>query len=184
MARIAIALANGFEDSEFQVPCDRLRAAGHEIVIVGTAQGEKIRGKHGRVTATVDVAAEGIAAAGIDALVIPGGHSPERLRRDQSIVALVRAVGKGTKLIAAICHGPLLLIAADLVRGRTLTSWPAVRPAIERAGATWLDQAVVVDGHLVTSRKPADLEQFCAAILERLPEAAHDTRARDRTRFP
>lgn len=170
MGRIAIALADGFEDSEFQVPCDRLRAAGHEIIIVGTAQGAKLRGKRGRVTTTVEAAAADIDLAAIAALVIPGGRSPERLRHDPHMLALVRALGRGRTLIAAICHGPLLLIEADLVRGRTLTSWPGVRPELERAGATWIDRAVVVDGNLVTARKPADLEQFCAAILERLPE--------------
>ena len=95
-----------------------------------------------------------------DALVIPGGHSPDTLRMDEDLVGFIRRFGESGRPIAAICHGPQLLIEADLVRGRTVTSWPSIRKDLENAGARWVDREVVVDGNLVTSRKPDDLPAF------------------------
>src|SRR5689334_24281649 len=103
-------------------------------------------------------------------LLIPGGHSPDHLRMDESVVRFVRRFWETGKPVAAICHGPQLLIDADVVRGVTLTSWPSVRKDLENAGARWVDQPVVEDGRLITSRKPADLDAFCAAVLGRLSQ--------------
>ena len=166
--RVAMPIAAGFQDSEFTVPYERLRAAGHEITLIGSKPGESLEGKRGEATAVAETTAEELQVEDFDALVIPGGHSPDRLRLDQALVRFTRAFCESGKPVAAICHGPQLLIEADAVGGRTLTSWPSVRKDLENAGATWVDEEVVVHGNLITSRKPADLEAFCAVLEERL----------------
>jgi protease I len=168
MAKIAMPLASGFEDSEFAVPYERLREAGHEVTVLGSKQGEVIRGKGGRVSATVEATAGSVDPAQFDALVIPGGYSPDHLRLDAAMVSFVRHFMDAGKLVAAVCHGPQLLIEAEVVRGRKLTSWPSVRKDLENAGAGWVDEEVVEDGNLITSRKPEDLDAFCEAIAAQL----------------
>jgi protease I len=168
MTRIAVLLANDFEDSEFSVPRERLIRAGHTLVLVGRRAGETVRGKHGQVEATVQQAADGLSTDGFGALLIPGGHSPEALRSDEGVVDFVRRFARTGRPIAAVCHGPQLLIEAGLVRDRTLTSWPSVRDELIDAGARWEDREVVVDGNLITSRQPEDLQAFSGALLERL----------------
>jgi protease I len=168
MARIAMPLGSDFEDAEYSVPRQRLEESGHEIVVVGSEAGATVKGKRGRASATVDRCAAETAPDDFDALVIPGGYSPDHLRLDRSVVDLVRHFMARGKLVAAICHGPQLLIEADAVRGRTLTSWPSVRTDLENAGARWVDREVVEDGNLITSRQPDDLEAFSAAVRRRL----------------
>jgi protease I len=168
MARIAMPLAEGFEDSEFTVPYERLKAEGHEILVIGAAKGDRLQGKRGRAKVFTDAAASEVQADEFDALVIPGGYSPDHLRLDPDVVSLVRQFAASGRLIAAVCHGPQLLIEADAVRGRTLTSWPSIRKDLENAGAAWLDRALVEDGNLITSRKPEDLNVFTAAIARRI----------------
>jgi protease I len=168
MARIAFVVANDFEDSEFRIPYDRLLGAGHDVVIVGRKSGEDLTGKKGKETIRTQVAAGEARAEDFDALVIPGGYSPDQLRTDESVVSFVRGFRLGKKPIAAVCHGPSLLIEADLVRGRTLTSWPSIRTDLRNAGASWVDQRVVEEGGLITSRNPGDLDAFADAINHRL----------------
>lgn len=168
MARIAMPVAAGFEDSEFTVPCQRLREAGHEVIVFGPEAGEVVEGKRGRARAEIQATPGDLDVEEIDALVIPGGHSPDRLRTDRDLVAWIRRFFDTGKLIAAICHGPLLLIEAEVVESRALTSWPSIRKDLENARARWIDQDLVEDANLITSRKPDDLEVFCKAILERL----------------
>jgi protease I len=168
MAKIAIPLAGGFEDSEFSVPYQRLQEAGHEITVFGIQAGLAVTGKRGMESHRVEAAAGSLAPEEFDALVIPGGHSPDTLRTDADVVAFTRAFFETGKLVAAICHGPQLLIEAGCVKGRKLTSWPSVRTDLRNAGAEWVDESVVTDGNLITSRKPDDLPAFCEAILERL----------------
>jgi protease I len=166
MAKIAVVLGPEFEDSEFRVPYDRLEEAGHQLTIVGTKRGEKVEGKRGKESATIEAAASDVDATSFDALLIPGGHSPDNLRTDESVVGFVRDFTHTHKPIAAVCHGPQLLIEADAVRGRRMTSWPSVRKDLINAGADWVDEQVVKDGPLITSRKPSDLEAFSEALLE------------------
>ncbi|MBS1120550.1 MAG: intracellular protease, PfpI family [Deltaproteobacteria bacterium] len=168
MARIAFVLAEGFEDSEFRRPYDRLTAAGHQIDIVGIKAGSQVKGKHGREVVAIGKAAAEADPAAYAALVIPGGDSPDHLRGDRSVVRFVETMVRSGKLVAAICHGPQLLIEAGAVDGKTLTSWPSARTELEHAGAHWVDQQVVVDDKLITSRKPADLAAFTDAIEQRL----------------
>ena len=171
MARVAIPLAEDFEDSEFSVPCKRLEAAGHDVLVFGDKAQQAIQGKRHKVKAMTKAAARDLRPDDFDALLIPGGYSPDRLRTSREVVRFVRDFAISGKPVAAICHGPQLLIEADSVDGRTVTSWPSVRKDLENAGATWVDETVVVDGALITSRKPEDLDAFCAALLQMLDTA-------------
>lgn len=164
MARVVIIVGEGFEDSEFQVPYDRLKKAGHEIDIMGVEAGTDVHGKRGKSVAHTNVSAHAAYPDHYDALIIPGGYGPDRLRANEDIVSFVEGFMNSGKPVAAICHGPQLLIEADTVRGRTLTSWPSVKTDLFNAGAAWVDQALVMDGNLITSRKPDDLDVFCNAI--------------------
>ncbi len=130
----------------------RLREAGHEVVIVGERAGEAVRGKRAQTAATVDSSAEGLYPGDFDALVIPGGYSPDHLRLNPAVVSFVQGFFATGKPVAAICHAAQLLIEAEVVRGKTMTSWPSVRKDLENAGASWVDQEVVEDGNLITSR--------------------------------
>ena len=179
MAKVVMPIGEGFEDSEFSRPYECLKEAGHEVVTVGVERGERIWGKNGKAMATIDHIPDDLDPAMFDALVIPGGQSPDHLRTNQSIVSFVRRFAETNKTVAAICHGPQLLIEAELLEGRQVTSWPSVRKDIENAGAQWVDRAVVEDGNLITSRRPDDLDAFCEAILARLPLAIGRAHARE-----
>jgi protease I len=162
------ALGDDFEDSEFRVPFDRLQDAGHEVTVVGREAGTPVTGKRGRETCTPTASPATVSASDFDALVIPGGYSPDKLRTDEGVVSFVKGFFGSVKPVAAICHAGSLLVEADSVEGRTVTSWPSIRTDLLNAGAEWVDEEVVVDGNLITSRKPADLDAFCEAILDRL----------------
>jgi protease I len=168
MAKVAVPLAAGFEDSEFTVPRERLLAAGHEVVVLGLRAGETAVGKRGRARVRIEAEPGRVEVDDFDALLIPGGHSPDHLRHDRATVDFVRRFYESGKPVAAICHGPQLLVEAGVVSGRTLTSWPSVSTEIENAGANWIDNDLVEDENLITSRKPEDLEIFCKALLERI----------------
>jgi protease I len=177
MARIAFVLGQDFEDSEFRKPYDGLRAAGHIVEVLGAKAGETMTGKQGKEYVRIEAAAADRDPASYDALVIPGGYSPDHLRTDESVVAFVREMVRSGKLIAAVCHGPQLLIEADAVRGKTITSWPSVVTDLKNAGATWVDREVVIDGKMITSRKPADLTAFTDTINANLGAARPQARA-------
>jgi protease I len=168
MARIALVLAEDFEDSELIVPLDYLREAGHAVTVIGGRRGDRVHGKRGHATATVDANAASVDAEAFDALVIPGGYSPDHLRLDRDVVEFVRRFSESRKPVAAVCHGPQLLIEAGVVEGRTLTSWPSVRTDLENAGAHWIDREVVEDENFITSRKPDDLDAFSRTLLAHL----------------
>ncbi|HVM03891.1 MAG TPA: type 1 glutamine amidotransferase domain-containing protein [Acidimicrobiales bacterium] len=168
MAKVAFVLADDFEDSEFQVPYDRIREAGHQVTVIGPEAGREVRGKKGKAAFTIEATADEVNASDFDALVIPGGYSPDKLRTSPGIVKFVQGMFDGDKPVAAICHAGSLLVEADAVRGRTLTSWPSIRTDLVNAGATWVDQEVVEDGNVITSRKPDDLDAFVGAVLARL----------------
>ena len=166
--KIACILAEGFEDSEFRVPYDRLKKEGFEVEIIGKKAGGALAGKAGKETVAADKTIDDVRADDYQALLIPGGYSPDHLREDGRFVAFVGAFEKSKKLIAAVCHGPQILMTAGLVRGRTLTAWSTIQGDLKLAGANVKDEAVVLDGNWVTSRKPEDLGQFSEAILKSL----------------
>jgi len=124
----------------------------------------------GNAAAIVDAAADNVKAEDFDAVIIPGGYAADKMRLHQSMVDLVRKAYDLGKVVAAICHGPQLLISADIVRGRRVTSWPSVAVDLRNAGADWIDAPIVQDGNLITSRKPADLPRFNKAISEALQD--------------
>ncbi len=168
MARIAFIVDEMFEDSEFRVPYDKVKQAGHEAVIVGVEAGKKLEGKKGKEKITTEKSIDEVTPEQFDALVIPGGYSPDHLRTNVKMVGLVRDVFNANKPLAVVCHGPWMLVEADVADGRTLTSWPSIRTDLINAGARWVDRQVVEDGNLITSRKPDDLEAFSAALLRQL----------------
>jgi len=166
MAKIAFLLGADFEDSEFRVPFDKLTKQGHELKVLGAKAGETVVGKKGKESIHVEGAAREHKGSEFAAVVIPGGYSPDHLRTDEGVVTFLRDAAKAGRPIAAVCHGPSLLIEADLVRGKTVTSWPSIRTDLRNAGANVVDKEVAQDGLLITSRKPDDLEAFSAAILK------------------
>jgi len=237
MARVAMPVGEDFEDAELTEPRTALTAAGHEVVMVGTRKGQRVPGKRGQATAAIDCAAADVDPEDFDALVIPGGYSPDHLRTHRKMVAFTRAIfdaGKpvaavchagsmlieadladghtvtsdlaagsarmtdfdalvipgghapekmrmrhamvdlardameANKPVAAICHGPQLLISADALRGRTLTCWPSIAIDVKNAGGLYVDKPVVEDGNLITSRKPDDVPLFSEAIIRAL----------------
>jgi|KBSMisStaDraftv2_1062788.scaffolds.fasta_scaffold1335569_1 protease I len=168
--KIACLLANGFEDSEFQIPCDWLSAAGYSVEIVGEKAGELLTGEKGRETALVDVAIDEVDVDDYEGMLIPGGYSPDKLRADDRFVEFVRAFDATGRPLAAVCHGPQLLLTAELQAGRTLTAWPTVQGDLRQAGAHVIDRDVVVDDNWITSRKPDDLEAFTSRFVEELGE--------------
>ena len=160
--------ADGVEQVELTQPWEALEKAGAKLTLAAPKAGE-IQGVNGMEkgdTFTADRALEDVSAAEFDALVIPGGvANPDKLRMEKKAVELVRAFIESDKPIAAICHGPWVLVEADAVRGRTLTSWPSLQTDIRNAGGTWVDKQVQVDQKLITSRNPDDLPAFCARIV-------------------
>jgi protease I len=166
--RIAILVEDDFEDSELIVPMWGMKNAGAKVLIVGSGSKEIYQGKRGSVAIRVDATADKVKAADFAAIIIPGGRAPARMRKYKSMVDLVKKADELGKIIAAVCHGPQLLAAAGIVKGRHLTSWPSVAAELKAAGAEWVDEAVVCNGNLITSRKPADLPRFNKAIIEAL----------------
>jgi protease I len=165
---VACLLGPEFEDSEFQVPYDKLRTAGFRVEIIGTERGIDLRSHKGRVTAIVDRAIDTAKVEDYDLLLIPGGHSPDNLRTDKRFIDFVKAFEQTGKPIAAVCHGPQLLAAAHLVKGRTMTAWKTVQDDLAQMGAHVKDEPVVTDKNWITSRQPSDLELFSSAILRQL----------------
>lgn len=168
MAHVAVVVADGFEDSELDTPRATLLSREHRVTVVGSETGVELHGYQGRVSYTADTGIDELATADVDALVVPGGDSPTALRRDPRMVALVRElVGRGVP-VAAIGHGPSLLAAADVVRGRRLTSAPSIAAELRNAGADWVDAHLVEHRDLVTAGAVADLSDFTKALLARL----------------
>jgi protease I len=178
--RIAILAANGFEQSELMVPKQRLEAAGAKVDIISLKTGEIWGWKHDdwgdpiEVDRTIDA----VSIDEYDGLVIPGGQiNPDLLRADKDAVALVRDFYKAKKPVAAVCHGPWVLVEAGIAKGRKMTSYHSMATDVKNAGANWVDREVVVDQGLITSRNPGDLEAFSAKIIEEVAEGPHEKRA-------
>lgn len=166
--RIAILAEEDFEDSELVEPLRAMKNAGARVIIVGSGTKQSYTGKRGSATITADFTADKVKAEDFDAIIVPGGYAPDKMRLHQSMIDLVRRAHDLGKVIAAVCHGPQLLISAGVVRGRRVTSWPSVAVDLQNAGANWVDEPVVEDGNLITSRKPADLPRFNKAIVDAL----------------
>lgn len=163
--RVAILVEEGFEDSELTEPMRALKEAGAKVVLVGSGSSRSYTGKRNKTTIKPNVKAAEISAAEFDAIIIPGGHAPDRMRLYQPMIDLVQQAHDSGVILAAICHGPQLLISADVVGGHRVTSWPSIAVDLRNAGAEWIDAPVVLDGSLITSRKPADIPRFNSAII-------------------
>src|SRR5204862_2292765 len=166
--RVAMLVEEGFEDRELTGPLEALRAAGATVTIVGPTAGAEFRGKRGQAVVTSDAAAGSTRIQDFDALGIPGGHAPDKMRMRHAMVDLAREAVDGGKPVAAICHGPQLLISASGLRGRTLTCWPSIAIDVKNAGGLYVDKPVVEDGNLITLRKPDDVPSFSQAIIRAL----------------
>lgn len=164
--RALIISANDFEDSELRVPRDQLREEGIPTDVASLKRG-KIHGKHGYGVA-VDLLVGEIDVKAYDLLILPGGRAPAKLRKDPTVSEVVRAFVAAAKPVAAICHGPQILLSAGVLHGRTATCYRSVAAEMKRSGVRYVDEEVVVDDSLITSRKPADLPAFMRAIKQRM----------------
>jgi deglycase len=162
--RVIILVEQMFNLFEFWYPYYRLKEAGAEVVVIGPTKGAVYPGKEGTEVRAEKTPGD-ISPADFDALVIPGGYAPDHMRRHPSMVKLVREIFERGKVVAAICHAGWMLASAEIVKGRTLTSFFAIKDDLVHAGADWVDQEVVVDGNLITSRKPDDLPAFMRAVI-------------------
>jgi protease I len=178
--KIAILATDGFEQVELAEPRKALEEAGAATVLIAPKPGE-IRGwktKQWGDSVTVDKTLENANPNDYDALVLPGGvMNPDHLRMDPSAVNFVRQFVSGGKPIAAICHGPWMLLEAGAVSGKTITSWPSLKTDLKNAGANWVDQEVATDGAFITSRKPDDIPAFSRAIIDLVSRGVHNVRA-------
>ncbi|MGJ5137494.1 type 1 glutamine amidotransferase domain-containing protein [Bradyrhizobium oligotrophicum] len=174
--KIAILATNGFEQSELEVPRDRLKQAGATVEIVSLAPGEikgwneKDWGRPVKVDKTLDQAS----AADYDAVVLPGGQiNPDLLRLEPKALRFIKEIFEAKKIVAAVCHAPWLLIETGIAKGRKMTSYKSIKTDVANAGAQWQDAEVVVDQGVITSRNPGDLEAFSAKIIEEVREGRH-----------
>ena len=171
-ARILIMATDGFEQSELQVPLEKLRAAGARVDVAAPEGASEIKGwqdKNWGAKISVDLEIGAAEVEDYDALVLPGGQmNPDVLRMNDDAIALIQEFIDAGKTVAAICHAPWLLVEADAVDGKKVTSWPSIRTDVENAGGDWVDREVVVDDGLITSRSPKDLDAFVAAIIEQI----------------
>jgi protease I len=167
MSRIAVMITDMFQDVEYQQPADAFRTAGHELVHIGLRAGVRVKGEHGAVV-TIDRAASDVTADDFDAVFIPGGYSPDKLRIDPDAVRVVKEFFSGNKPVFAICHAPQLLVTAQVLKGRRVTGWKSIEQDIKNAGAEYVDAEVVVDKNLISSRKPEDIPAFVREALAML----------------
>ena len=186
-ARVLIVATDGFEEWELFGPREILTKRGAEVVLASPrldpiqATVHDDPGKTIRPDLTIDQAN----ADDFDALILPGGvRNPDHLRMNVKAIALIRRFNEQGKPVAAICHGPWLLVEADLLRGRTVTSWPSIRTDLRNAGATVVDEPVVTDGNIVTSRKPEDVEEFTRAVIDLVEDQPEITEIRHPSELP
>ncbi len=167
--RIAILAEDIYEDLELWYPLLRMKEEGAEVKVIGTGSASQYTGKHG-LPVQVDLSADQVRADDFDAVIVPGGYAPDRMRRYESVLKFVREAFEKGKVVASICHGPWVLISAGILKGRTATCFFAIKDDVMNAGANYVDREVVRDGNLITSRMPADLPAFCREIIQALSE--------------
>ncbi len=166
---VGVFVEEGFEDLEFWVPVMRLREEGARVTVIGTGRAPVFRGKH-CLEAKPDVVAEEVSADDFDALVVPGGWGPDKLRRDPGVLRLVRDAYHQGKIIGSICHGGWVLISAGIVSGHKATGSRGIRDDLVNAGATWVDAPAFRDGNLVWGRVVADIPAFCRELIQAIAE--------------
>lgn len=167
--RVAILAEETYQELELWYPLLRLREAGADVFVIGTGTAETYHGKYG-YPVQVDATAAGVSAEDFDAVIIPGGYAPDRIRRSQAALQFVREMFEQGKVVAAICHAGWVLISAGILEGRRVTGFYSIRDDLVNAGAQYVDRPVVRDGNLITSRVPDDLPAFCQTIIAALEE--------------
>src|SRR5205085_6926772 len=167
--KVLMFCAQDFEDMELHYPRLMLQGEGAEVTLAGLSD-QPVKGKHG-LPAKPDATVDQCQADQFDAVVIPGGYSPDHLRTNEDVLRIVRDAAEAGKPVAAICHAPWVLVSAGLCQGKRMTSWPSVKDDLMNAGAEWVDEACAVDGNLITSRKPDDLPAFCEQIVQMMTGA-------------
>jgi protease I len=172
--KVAILIEKNFEDSEFQIPYNALKASGAEVTVLGSRMNETYTGKQGKASIKPDGTTTEARARDFDAVIIPGGMAPDTMRTNMKTVRFVQDAMERGKLVAAVCHGPQLLIEGDLLKGRRATGFRAIRKDMQNAGANYVDEPLAVDRNLVTSRRPSDLPIFTTSILSRLALTIED----------
>jgi protease I len=165
--KVVIPVESLFNTFEFWYPYYRLKEAGADVTVVGSGSADTYTGKPG-TEVKVDVSIEQVSADNFDGMVIPGGYAPDIMRRYPKMVQLVKDLFDGGKIVAAICHAGWMLASAKILQGKTVTSFFAIKDDLIHAGAEWVDREVVVDGNLITSRKPDDLPAFMRAVIAAL----------------
>ncbi len=168
MATICVLLDDYFEDVEYTEPAKVFEEAGHELVTVGLKKGAVVKGKKQQTPVTIEHAVGEVTVDQFDALLLPGGYSPDRLRAHEGPVRFVRHFVESRKPVFAICHGPQMLISANVLQGRRITGWKSIVRDIQNAGAEFKDQSVVEDGNIISSRGPDDIPAFIDASLKKL----------------
>jgi len=166
---VGILVEDQYQDQEVWYPYYRLLEAGARVVVIGSVRGTSFKSKHG-YPIEAETSAAKFDATRLDAVIVPGGFAPDFMRRDPAMAKLVHDVYEQGGIVGAICHGAWLLCSAKILKGKTATSFFAIRDDVEHAGATWVNQEVVRDGQLITSRKPEDLPAFMKTLLEALTE--------------
>jgi protease I len=166
--KIAIIIDDLFEDAEYSKPAEAFEKAGYKLTNIGLKKGKVVTGKKQEVKVQIDDQVNNISADDFDALFIPGGYSPDKLRANDDAVQFVKDFVTSGKPVLTICHGPQLLITAQVLAGRKITGWKSIIQDLKNAGAIFLDQEVVEDGNLLSSRSPADLPAFITAALQKL----------------
>lgn len=167
MAKVLLLIESNFEDMEAMYPYYRLLEAGFSIDVAGTQRGVEYKGKYGYPLIS-DLAAEEVELIDYAGIIVPGGQAPDKMRLNDSMVDLIRQANQQELIIGAICHGPQLLIEADVIRGRNVTCYRSILTDILNAGGIYHDLPVIMDDHIITARKPADLPAFMQEILKRL----------------
>ncbi|HUI86222.1 MAG TPA: type 1 glutamine amidotransferase domain-containing protein [Nitrososphaerales archaeon] len=175
--RVGLLVENLYEDLEFWYPYYRMKEEGADVIVIGTGSSDTYRGKHG-LEAKPKATADKVTASDLDAIIIPGGFAPDYMRRYPSLLKLVKDMNDEGKLVAAICHAGWVLVSAGIAKGRSMTCYGSIRQDVINAGAAYVDEPVVKDRNLITSRYPADLPVFCREIIaglsrSRSPSKAH-----------
>ncbi len=168
MVKVAVLIDEDFEDIEYSKPASAYKNAGHTLIHVGVQKGKTVEGKHRETKVKIDASAHDVSVNDFDALFIPGGYSPDKLRINESVLTFIKNFLQSGKPILLICHAPQLLITADVLRGRKITGWKSIVQDIKNAGAEFIDQEVVEDGNLISSRSPRDIPAFIQVTLRKL----------------
>jgi protease I len=168
---IAVIIDDFFEDAEYRQPAAAFKQAGYTVLHVGLQKGKIVLGKKRGAKVRIDETVKDVSVGQFDGLLIPGGYSPDRLRVDEDAVRFVKDFVNSGKPVFSICHGPQLLITAQVLKGRKITGWKSIIQDIKNAGAVFLDQEVVEDGNLISSRSPQDLPAFIKASLQKLQKS-------------